>query len=197
MYFHVNLNFSEVNKSAFVGEWTIYRYHNARCNNKSCQRTVRPCIWMCYDLETPVCTNRHDVTWIFSNTAMKTSHLSTNIRIVFLPWKLIQRTRCLLNIADVNYGPRQRARPFAAPRPQPSYKGWFCLGWHGWWGLMRVMGSPYSVLDRLKAGVLSNLFHGAETLTSSQLIKNFSAFFGIRMFNTLSHASPACLYWAR
>jgi len=45
-----------------------------------CQRTVWPCIWRCYDLETPLCTNRHDMIWIFSNTAMKTSHLSRNIR---------------------------------------------------------------------------------------------------------------------
>ena len=35
MYFHVNLNFPKFNKSAFVGEWTIYRFHNARSNDKS------------------------------------------------------------------------------------------------------------------------------------------------------------------
>ena len=119
-----------------------------------CQRTVWPWIWRFYDLETPVCTNWHDVTWIFSNTAVKTSHLSRNIHTVFLPWKLIQPTRRLLNIVDVNYGPRQRVRHSACSTPHPSNKGWLCLGWHGWWGLMRVIGSPHSVSDRLKAGGL-------------------------------------------
>ena len=35
MYFNINLNFSKFNKSSFVGECTIYRFNNARCNDKS------------------------------------------------------------------------------------------------------------------------------------------------------------------
>ena len=35
MYFNINLNFSKFNKSAFVGEWTIYRFNNARCKDKT------------------------------------------------------------------------------------------------------------------------------------------------------------------
>ena len=90
-------------------------------------------------------------------------------------------TRRLLNFADVNYGPRQIARPSATP-PHPSNKGRLRLGWHGWWGLMRVMGSPHSVLDRLKAG--SYLVYSMEQSPSwdankfSVSQKKFPAFYG-------------------
>ena len=39
VYSSVKLNFSKFNKNAVVGEWTIYRLHTARCNDKS----VRTC----------------------------------------------------------------------------------------------------------------------------------------------------------
>ena len=33
--FNINLNFCKLNESEFVGEWTMYRFNNARCNDKN------------------------------------------------------------------------------------------------------------------------------------------------------------------
>jgi len=153
------------------------------------------------DLETPVCTNRHHVTWIFSNAAMKASHLSRNIH-SFSTVKAKSADKTFIEHCWCQL----RASPKSAtlcptPPPPPQIKGGSVLAdtnGGDWWGLWNHH-TRYRTDLRLGSYLIYSMEQspswGTSKFAANQKIP--SILWNLKVHYAFTRVSRLSLSWAR